>query len=129
MDFDFNLKPVRPRVANMVDFELDFPFDRPILIGHEVRNRVGRYGIEDRHNLLGVYRTTPYRSGKKVQRHPFYRPRNPRSPAQQANRQRFLNVVAAWRALSDDEKMMYTEEGKRYNLIGYIYFCRQELRK
>jgi hypothetical protein len=45
------------------------------------------------------------------------RPRNPKSAAQTADRERFASIVRAWALLTDEEKAGYEELGRAHNNI------------
>lgn len=51
-----------------------------------------------------------------------YAPTNPRTPVQQANRQKMADAVAAWQSLTDVEKTVYTQQVKRPGTDGYRIF-------
>lgn len=57
-----------------------------------------------------------------------YRPTNPRTPLQQANRAKMADAVAAWQSLTEGEKVQYREQGKTRRLTGYMYFCSNYLK-
>lgn len=127
MEVDFILKLVRPRVANQMDFDLSDSFDRPIVLGVTVRNDIGRRGIFDPCEFLGTYRSATFQTGRRVQKLPFYRPHNPRSEAQTANRSSFAAGAAAWQALSPSDKMSYNNRAKGSGRTGYNLFLKQYL--
>jgi len=54
-------------------------------------------------------------------------PRNPKTPAQQAQRGRLTEAVAAWRALSDEEHRRYDEAARDKRLTGYNLFVSEFL--
>lgn len=51
-----------------------------------------------------------------------YRPTNPQTPLQQANRAKMADAVSAWNGLTPVEKLGYNERGKRANKIGRNLF-------
>lgn len=51
-----------------------------------------------------------------------YRPTNPQTEEQQANRNKMALAVAAWSDLTPVEKSYYNERGKRYNKVGRNLF-------
>lgn len=51
-----------------------------------------------------------------------YRPTNPRSEAQQANRARFTAANAAWSELTPEEKVYYNKRGKKSGKQGRSVF-------
>jgi len=95
--------------------------------------RVGRSKIGDDNLAQGIYqrRVTGYnqygRNPDRPRRSYYvkmrtYAPTNPRTPAQQANRQKLLDANEAWKALTVVEKSVYNERGKRQNRIGRMIF-------
>jgi hypothetical protein len=90
---------------------------------------LGRGQIGDSVYAQGVYqrRVTGYnrhgRNPNRVRKTYYvkmrtYAPTNPRTPAQQANRQKLLDANQAWKDLTPVEKSRYNSEGKRRNKIG-----------
>lgn len=51
-----------------------------------------------------------------------YRPTNPRTEAQQANRTKFANANSAWNGLTPEEKMHYNKIGKKSSKQGRSVF-------
>ena len=51
-----------------------------------------------------------------------YRPTNPRTPLQQANRQKLLDANQAWKDLTPVDKLYYNERGKKASRIGRMIF-------
>ena len=127
MDNDFILKLVRPRVADQMNFDLTDSFNSDIFIGTSVSRDIGRPGIFDPHGFLGVYRTANFATGKRVQKLPFYRPKNPRSTSQTTNRSNFRLAALAWSSLSDEDKMMYNRNARPMSLTGCNLFMKQYL--
>ena len=124
---DFDLFNVKPRVANQCDFDIDHDRYKWSPVGFRVRNRVGRVGIEDRHGLLGIYKTYANDTGTPSRHLPFYRPTNPNTPAQQVTRNTFKDGAAAWNALSPEMKQIFNERGARLNITGYNVYMQQYL--
>ena len=52
----------------------------------------------------------------------YYRTPNPRTPAQQANRAKMTDAVAAWAGLTAAEKSYYNKRGTRHNKVGRNLF-------
>ena len=75
----------------------------------------------------GIYRTDNVTGRTKYYREPYYITRNPRTPAQQAQRQKFADAVHAWQDLTEEEKMSYNERAKGKRLSGYNLFLREYL--
>ena len=55
-------------------------------------------------------------------------PRNPKTPAQQANRRTFADAVKAWQVLSPEEKTMYNKRGLKNRLRGYNFFISEYIK-
>jgi len=82
-----------------------------------------RYG--DNKPQAGVYQARMTRRGKVSVQMEYYRPKNPRTVAQQANRAKFADAMSAWQALTDSERASYTKRAKKRNMFGWGYFVRE----
>lgn len=91
----------------------------------------GRYG--DTQRLGGVYqrrlagfKRSPADNSKThyytYTRMRYYRPSNPQTEIQQANRSKFTDAVEAWALLTTVEKSVYNDRGKKLNRIGRNIF-------
>ena len=127
MDTDFELKLVRPRVAEQCNFELTADYSPMIKIGTSIRGSIGKIGILDRHGFLGIYRTRGARNGRRVQRMPFYRPKNPGTTAQQVTRTNFRAASRAWLNLTDSQKSAYNKRAKGTGRTGYNLFIKENI--
>jgi len=78
--------------------------------------------------LSGIYRTDNVKGYLTHYREPYYFPSNPRTPSQQANRQKFANAVHAWQSLTEEQKKVYNERAKGKNLSGYNLFISEYMR-
>ncbi len=58
----------------------------------------------------------------------YYRPTNPRTPAQQAGRSKFADAVAGWKALSPAEKQLYNTRGSRLGRRGRNLYISEFMR-
>lgn len=77
------------------------------------RRRVGwREGVSD----------NPRKHSYSYTRMRYYRPTNPRTVEQQANRSKFTNAVEGWTLLTPVEKSVYNDRGKKLNRIGRNIF-------
>ncbi len=76
---------------------------------------------EDIHGKVGetVYRHYP---GIALQRVPYYTPTNPRSGRQQTWRTIFAEGIAAWHALTEEEKAWWKEQAQKRGMVGQHYF-------
>jgi len=100
------------------------------MYGHSVYGEdeiIFNSGINGDITLTGIYRTDNVTGKTKYYREPYYITRNPRTVPQQANRTKFADAVAAWQALTPDEKNVYNERAKRKHLPGYNLFLREYL--
>lgn len=107
-------------------------------IGKKIRGKIiapatygmGHYG--DGHygagaNTHGIYRVRR-RWGKFVQeKMDFYFPTDPKTEAQLAHRQIFINGTTAWQTLTPTQKEEYNKKAKHENYYGYNIFMREYL--
>lgn len=70
----------------------------------------------------GVYQGRPTSKGRITVRMKYYRPTNPQTVAQQANRAKYTDAVLAWQNLTDEQKTFYNKEGLKRRKRGYDYF-------
>ena len=75
--------------------------------------------------LSGIYRTDNVTGEVKYYREPYYITRNPRSDEQQTNRQKYADGVAAWKALTSEEKNQYNIRAKGKRMSGYNLFLKE----
>ena len=75
--------------------------------------------------LSGIYRTDNVTGEMKYYRQPYRIVKNPRSYEQQANRQKYADSVAAWKALTNDEKNQYNIRAKGKRMSGYNLFQKE----
>jgi hypothetical protein len=61
---------------------------------------------------------------------PYKKPRNPKTPAQQAQRQKFQRVTKSWKELSPEQQQEYNDRAELTGtpLTGYNLFCREQLK-
>lgn len=76
----------------------------------------------------GIYRTDNVSGYTRYYREPYYITRNPRTPDQQAWRQKFADAMAAWQVLTPEEKLVYTKYAHKIHLWGRNLFIREYLR-
>lgn len=95
------------------------------------RRGVSKFG--DNRRFTGIYqkRVTGYNQHGRIPGRPRttyfvrmrpYRPTNPRTEVQQANRNKFADACAAWPLLTDEEKKYYNELGKKRGRAGRSLF-------
>lgn len=78
---------------------------------------VSRFG--DDYEPSGIYRRRPTRAGQITIRQNFYWPVNTLSPELQANRLTFAQGVAAWQALTEEQKDFWRALPYPENMSGY----------
>lgn len=77
--------------------------------------------------LSGIYRTDNVTGKTKFYREPYYITKNPRTEAQQTQREKFASAVLAWQSLTQEQKNPYNMRAERMNLSGYNLFLREYL--
>ena len=83
------------------------------LVGTQIRKQIGKNFI---------YR----RRGNQQEKYPYVVPSNPRTPTQQANRNRIRIAVLAWQALSEQQKNSYRSKEPIVPIMsGYNFFIRE----
>lgn len=75
----------------------------------------------------GIFRRDNVTGEVKYYREPYYTPKNPRTVSQQNNRQKMTDGVAAWQALTDDQKSQYNKNAIGKRLSGYNLFLKEYL--
>lgn len=73
----------------------------------------------------GVYQIRRRKGSQIVVRMKYYRPTNPQTVPQQANRTKFADAMSAWQALTDEQKSAYTNRAKKLQLYGRNLFIRE----
>jgi hypothetical protein len=68
-----------------------------------------------------------YKPGYGQEQMAYYRPANPQTETQQAWRAVFADAVAAWQALSEEEKQAWRRKGTRRSKMGYSLFLSRYL--
>lgn len=84
-----------------------------------------RFGFYSK--FSGIYRRQLTARGPGVSRMVFYRPSNPKTPAQQAWRATFAAAWPVYNALTDAEKKALSKEARKYRLSGPSLFLRRYL--
>lgn len=82
-----------------------------------------RFGNASR--LDGVYQTRHKNGVSETVRMRYYRPINPASIPQEANRAKFAAAMTAWHALTTEQKAVYTTRAKKRGLFGRNLFIRE----
>jgi hypothetical protein len=70
----------------------------------------------------GFYRLRHYEGMLLHEVLPFYRPTNPRTIPQQANRSKFADAMSAWSLLTDLEKKPFKQKGQVLQMNGSNVF-------
>ena len=70
------------------------------LIGLQVSGKIGNETKPDPLNVYGIYQMRMTKRGKVPIKMKFYRPTNPRTAAQQANRDKFASAMASWKNMT-----------------------------
>jgi len=73
----------------------------------------------------GIYQQRKGIKGKITVIEKFYRPTNPQSVAQQANRQKYADSVSAWQGMTDEQKEPYRQRAKSLPYSGYNLFQKE----
>jgi len=97
----------------------------PFFIGFGVSGKIGKPTAPNPLGLNGIYQMRMTRRGKIPLRMRFYKPTNPRSPAQQANRQKFADAMTSWGTLTDEQKATYNRRAKKRQMFGWGLFIRE----
>jgi len=90
-----------------------------------ISGKLGKSNAPDLLGVYGIYQMRMTKRGKVPVKMKFYVPTNPRTPAQQANRQKFADAQAAWVALTAPEKLVYTTRAKKRSMFGWGLFIRE----
>lgn len=101
--------------------------------------RFGSTQFGDSRFFSGIYqkRVTGYNQTGRIASRPrrtyyvrmrTYRPTNPQTVPQQANRTKFADASAAWSLLTTVEKSVYNTRGKRRNRIGRNLFISEYMK-
>lgn len=90
----------------------------------------GGYGEDDlipASEFHGFYQMRKCKEGYIPVQMKFFRPSNPRTPEQQAQRAKMILAVSAWQALTQEEKAVYNKSAIGQNLTGYNLFIKKYL--
>lgn len=82
-----------------------------------IRFGVSGFGIDS--YVGGVYQARRHNGRKFWVKMKYYRPTDPKTDLQQANRQKMADAVASWQALPESEKNVWRERGKKLRRKGY----------
>lgn len=76
----------------------------------------------------GIYQTYKAKDRKSTRLLKLYRPTNPRTEFQQANRQKIANAVYAWQLLTKEQQSVYNERSSPPRMSGYNRFIKEYLK-
>ena len=122
---DFELSVYVPPVSTAVDFELSPRVFSNFLLGWGLRGKLGHPGDYDPLHVNGIYQMRLTKRGKVYVKMKFYAPTNPRTPAQQANREKFAAACSAWQLLTVEQKAVYHKRARRLSLRGWSLFIKE----
>ena len=75
----------------------------------------------------GIYQQRKCRTGRETVKMKFYKPTNPRTEKQQANRQKLASANLAWKSLTDEQKKVYNKNAIGTVMTGYNLFIKKFL--
>lgn len=122
---DFALDIYTVPGGNVVNFELGNESLANFLMGFELRKKLGKPGAPDPLGVNGIYQMRMTKTGKRPIKMKFYTPTNPRTVAQQANRNKFADAMTAWQALTAGDKAQYNKRAKKKGMFGRNLFIRE----
>jgi hypothetical protein len=119
----------KPRAYGRAVFgQSDYGADDIFLIFHPDGVTTPRPNDEDvLIELSGIWQERRTSMGSVNVRLPYYIPKNPQSGDQITQRNKLAAGVAAWQALSADDKMDYNEKAFGLNMSGYNLFLHDYL--
>lgn len=94
-----------------------------------IRGNIGSQADILTNPVAGIYQMRKCLEGKIPIKMKFYRPTNPRTIKQQANRIKLRDAVIAWSLLTDAEKNVYHERAKSWHYWGYHLFVSEYMKK
>jgi len=98
---------------------------KEFFLGIGLSGKLGKPNASDLLGVHGIYQMRMTKRGKVPIKMKFYAPTNPRSIAQQANRQKFTDAMTAWQALTAAERKMYNDRAKRRSMFGWGLYIRE----
>jgi len=87
--------------------------------------RYGGSGYGEAWTKWGIYQNDTKLGTQRMRKGVFYIPANPRTEEQQANRNKFIAALTAWKALTDEQKLVYIERAKGKSMTGYNVFVKE----
>lgn len=86
-------------------------------------NRLGYYS-----EFSGIYQRKRSKKGWVMSREIHYRTKNPKTEKQQAWRAVFASGLLAWRDLTDSQKLILSNQGRKLCMTGFNLFQSRYLR-
>lgn len=90
----------------------------------------GGYGSTDPNpnaEFYGIYQMRRCKEGKIPIQMKFYKPTNPQTLDQQAQRSKITVAVAEWQNLTDEAKAVYNKNAVKYRITGYNLYVKLRL--
>lgn len=121
----FDLSLYNPPAGDSLFFNFSEEIKSKFMTAWQLRKKLGKPEAPDPLGVYGIYRVRSIKGTQRTEKMPFYRPTNPRTPAQQANRQKFADAMLAWKNLTELEKERYNKEAKSKMLFGWNVFIKE----
>lgn len=93
----------------------------------QIRKKLGHDGVVGAPEWWGIYQQRHCKDGQRTIKMKFYKPRNPKTPAQMAWRKKYADSILAWRNLTNEEKRVYNLRAGGMGMSGYNLFQKQFL--
>ena len=97
----------------------------PFFPAFYLRKKIGKPDALDPLNVNGIYQMRMTRTGKRPIKMKFYRPYNPQTVPQEANRTKFATAMSSWMALTAEQKNAYNIRAKKRRMFGWGLFIRE----
>lgn len=120
-----NFMPIQNPSDNMIGFQVKKKLRASTMLAEYLLG-VSEIGLPV--DTFGVYQSRQKRWGHPIVRMRSYYPTNPRTVAQQANRQKFTDGMVDYMALTDEQKQAYNKRAKPMGLHGRNLYLREYLR-
>lgn len=124
-DINFDLLEFTPPDGEAVNFQLELTPPHSKLFSFYASGKIGEADWPNPHGHFGIYQMRMHKDGKKPIRMKFYEPTNPQTEDQQANRNKFADAMAAWQALTSEEKAPYYTQAKRVQMLGHNLYIKR----
>lgn len=76
-------------------------------------------------DIYGIYQDRTNQRGIPIVRMKSYRPTNPQTVPQQANRSKFADAMTSWQSLTSEQKAVYNKRGKRLHMTGHNLYIKE----